>query len=263
MTQCWEGIANLGLPQFLHFELEGLRSRISQRQRPMLYRTKCAKYPLRARPKTSDRSVFWRVFACREYLRMGEPADPGLIIDCGSNVGYSCAYFLTHFPSSYVIAVEPDAGNFDLLKTNLAPYGNRCRLVNSAIWSKPAGLVFEESTLSESEQCRRVREARHDEKPAMIATDIGRLLKESGFDRISILKMDIEGSELEVFSSNYVEWLARVDHLLIELHGEECAAAFEKAVASQPFVLSQPDKSRYEELVVCRRFCACADLRTG
>lgn len=219
----------------------------------MLYRTKCAKYPLRARPGTSDRSVFWRVFVYREYLRMGEPKNPGLIIDCGSNVGYSCAYFLTRFPKSYVIAVEPDVGNFDLLRANLAPYGDRCRLVNSAVWSKPAGLVFEESTLKESEQGRRVRETREGEKPAMIATDIGQLLRESGFDRISILKIDIEGSEVEVFSSNCSEWISRVDHLLIELHGEECAAAFEKAIASEPFVSIQPDKSRYEELVVCKR----------
>lgn len=172
-----------------------------------------------------------------------------LIIHCGANVGYSSAYFLTRFPTSFVIAIEPDIDNFDLLRTNLAPYGDRCRLVNCAVWSKPTGLVFVESTLKGAACSRRVREARGDEKPAMIATDIEQLLKESGCDRISILKIDIEGSEMEIFSANHSEWLPHVDHLVIELHSDECAVAFQKAITTEPFVLSS-----CEELVVCKRF---------
>jgi hypothetical protein len=82
----------------------------------------------------------------------------------------------------------------------------------------------------------------------MIATDIWQLLEESGFDRISILKIDIEGSEMEVFSSSYSEWLPHVDHLVIELHSHECVVAFHKAITTEPFVLSS-----CEELVFCNR----------
>lgn len=42
---------------------------------------------------------------------------------------------------------------------------------------EPTGLVFVESTLNGAECSRRVREARGDEKPAMIATDIQQLFK--------------------------------------------------------------------------------------
>jgi FkbM family methyltransferase len=248
VTQWWRGITNLGALPFFLFEIHGLRSRFTRSQQPVLYWTKHAKFPLRARPKTSDRSVFWQIFGDREYRCLDELNDARLIIDCGANVGYSAAYFLTRFPSSYVIAVEPDIGNFGLLRTNLAPYKVRCRLVNSAVWSKPAGLVIVESTLKGDECSRRVREARGDEKPAMIATDIRQLLEESGFDRISILKIDIEGSEREVFSSNYSDWLPHVDHLVIELHSHECVVAFHKAITTEPFVLSS-----CEELVVCKR----------
>jgi FkbM family methyltransferase len=248
ITQWWRGFINLGPLPFFLFEIQGLRSRFTQNQHAILYWTKYAQSPLRVRPKTTDRSIFWQIFGDREYRCLDGLENPRLIIDCGANVGYSSAYFLTRFPHSHVIAVEPDIDNFDLLRTNLAPYGERCRLVNSAVWSKSTGLMFVEATLRGPECSRRVRESSGDEKPSMIATDIRRLLMESGFDRISILKIDIEGSEIELFSSNYSEWLPWVDHLVIELHNDDCAVAFQNAIRTEPFVLS-----RCEELVVCRR----------
>jgi hypothetical protein len=76
-----------------------------------------------------------------------------------------------------------------------------------------------------------VRLARPGEAPFIFATTIGRLLNESQEDRISILKIDIERSELALFSANYKEWLDRVDNLTIELYDEECASIFYKAIA--------------------------------
>jgi hypothetical protein len=35
---------------------------------------------------------------------------------------------------------------------------------------------------------------------------------------------------MEVFSSNYGEWLPQVDRLVIELHSHECTVAFQKAI---------------------------------
>ena len=40
----------------------------------------------------------------------------------------------------------------------------------------------------------------------MVATDIGTLLDDSGFDRISILKVDIEGAESVVFGSTVANY---------------------------------------------------------
>ena len=84
--------------------------------------------------------------------------------------------------------------------------------------------------------------------PFAFATTIGCLLDESQQDRISILKIDIERSELALFSANYKEWLDRVDNLTIELHDEECASVFHKAIADEGFTVFDSD-----ELTVCRR----------
>jgi len=98
------------------------------------------------------------------------------------------------------------------------------------------------------EWARTVREAKEGEAQTIMATDVGTLLKESEFDRISILMIDIEGAEAIVFSSNYQEWLPKVDNLAIELHDEECSSTFFKAIAGQNF-----EVSKSKELVLCKR----------
>jgi Methyltransferase FkbM domain len=98
------------------------------------------------------------------------------------------------------------------------------------------------------EWARTVREAKEGEARTIMATDIGTVLKESGFDRISILKVDIEGAEAIVFSSNYKEWLSKVDNLAIELHDAECSSIFFKAIEGERF-----EVSKSKELVLCKR----------
>jgi FkbM family methyltransferase len=219
--------------------------------KPYFLRSRYAEFPLKCRPNTSDIDVFRQIFLTREYRCLDEVRDAaGLIIDCGANVGYSSAYFLSRFPKSYLIAIEPDPGNFSLLETNLAPYENRYRAICSAVWSHPVGLLLSEVPFRNGmEWARTVREARDGEKATMTSIDIGTLLKTSGYDRISILKVDIEGAESIVFSSNYETWIGKIDNLVIELHNAECRSIFRKAISNVKFCVSECD-----ELVVCKRF---------
>ncbi len=180
---------------------------------------------------------------CHRAFRCLDPIPRArLILDCGANVGYSSAYFLSRYPQATVIAVEPDLHNFSMLERNLSPYGGRCHAVLSAVWSHPCELVISEETLGEGNECARaVRPARPGESATIQAVDIGALLERSGFDRISILKIDIEGSERVVFASNYEKWLPRVDTLIIELHDSECVRVFREAIAHEDFELSTCD----------------------
>lgn len=198
---------------------------------------------------TSDINVFTQIFMSREYRCLDEVQEPSLIIDCGANVGYSSAYFLSRFPKAHLIAVEPDPKNFAMLLDNIRPFGGRATAICSGIWSREVGLVFSQEPFGDGrEWARTVRVARDDEKPDMMAKDIGTLLKESGFERISILKVDIEGSEAEVFGSNYEPWIGRVDHMVIELHGGKCEEIFGEAIAKEDLRVE-----RCDELVVCKK----------
>jgi len=242
-------VTSLGLLRFGVFKLQNLLARIPVVTGPLTYRTRHAQFPLRFRPRTTDPLVFRQIFVELEYQPLDGIPDVRLVLDCGANVGYSSAFFLTQFPTSHLIAIEPDPDNFSLLEKNLAPYRGRFRAVQSAIWSKPTRLVLsEERMIPGWEWARTVREAKEGEARTILATDIGTVLKESGFDRISILKIDIEGAEAIVFSCNYKEWLSKVDNLAIELHDAECSSIFFKAIEGENF-----EVSKSKELVLCKR----------
>jgi FkbM family methyltransferase len=219
------------------------------RGRPIRIRSAYARYPLAWRPGTSDLWMFRQIFAEREYSCLDDLKTASLIVDCGANVGYRSAYFLTRFPEARVVAIEPDAGNFAILKENLAPYGDRVTLKHTGIWSHSCGLVLVDEPRSFQECSRQVREAREGETPLFHATDIGTVLLESGADRISILKIDVEKSEKEVFARHFETWLDRVDNLVIELHDDECRRVFETAIAGDPFQVTECG-----ELTVCKRY---------
>jgi FkbM family methyltransferase len=242
-----EATENLGFLPTAHYAVQRLRARLLPPPEFQVY-SKHARHPLLVRAKTSDINVFRQIFVHREYRCLDGVRDAGLIVDCGANVGYASAYFLSRYPGASLIAVEPDGGNFRQLQRNLIPYAGRARTLQTGIWSHPAGLVMSEEPHGDNrEWAYTVREARDGEAPAMTATDIGTLLAESGHTRISILKIDIEGAEKIVFDAP-CPWLSRVDNLVIELHSAACEASFSKAIQGEGFAVSTCD-----ELTVCTR----------
>jgi FkbM family methyltransferase len=241
-------MANLGLSHYILYKLQQVRWRCFNVNHPVSLRSRYAAFPLKCRPNTSDRAVFFHIFVEREYECLDDLPDAKLIIDCGAYVGYSSAYFLSRFPNSHVIAVEPDPDNFEILQANLKPYKRRYRAIRSAVWSRPKELALSKQFRDGREWSRSVKEVVDGEKSTLLATDIGTLLRDSGYDRISILKIDIEGAEATVFSFNYENWITKVDNIVIELHSEECACLFRKAISSEDFSISHCG-----ELTVCKR----------
>ena len=242
-------LANLGVPQTAFYILQRARNRASEKGRPFMVLSRRARFPLRCRAGTSDLEVFGQMFVQREYRCLDDLCSADLIIDCGANVGFSSAYFLTRYPASSVICVEPDPGNFRALESNLRPYGGRVKALHSAVWSGNAGLVISDMPFGDGrEWARTVREARAGESPTISAVDIGTLIRESGHERVSILKIDVEGAEEVIFSSNYGEWIHKVDNLVIELHGRRCEDLFHSAIAGCGYSVSQCD-----DLTVCKR----------
>jgi FkbM family methyltransferase len=205
---------------------------------------------------TTDLAVFAQVFIDEGYREVGAAiragADVGLVIDCGANVGYSAAYMLSRWPRATMIAVEPDPDNFAVLRQNLAPFAARATAVQAGVWSHSCGLVMADSDYrGGGAWARQVREARPGEPAQLSGADVGSLLAESGHDRISVLKMDIEGAECVVFSAGCC-WLDRVDVMAIELHDDtvfgRCSEVFQRAVEGRGFAIT-----RWGELTICRR----------
>lgn len=169
---------------------------------------------LLVRPNTSDRRTFHKIFLDHEY---GVPVDgqPRLIIDAGANVGYASVYFARRFPAAKIIAIEPDSANFALLTRNARAYESVAPR-KQGVWTHPAKLAIENP--DDASWAFRVVEVPPDQA-GIEATSLIEVLAGSGLDRIDILKLDVEGTERELFAAPDAEqWLSRTDLLLVELH---------------------------------------------
>jgi FkbM family methyltransferase len=206
-----------------------------------------------ARPGTSDLQVFSQIFVEREYAPFDDLRGVGTILDCGANVGYSSVYFLDRFPKARLLAIEPDEMNFEVLSRNLAPFGDRALAVRGGVWNACGRLHVSEGVYRDGGKWSvQVRLARGDESGSFPSFDLPALMNRAGFDRVSLLKIDVEGAEALVFDSTSSAWLDRVDNIAIELHDDSsfgmASPVFWRAVLDRGF-----EFSRSGELTLCRR----------
>ncbi len=194
--------------------------------------------PVLVRTNSSDSFVFGQIFVEREYSCFDDLSDVELILDLGANIGMSAVYFLNRFPRSFVVCVEPDRGNFELLVKNLAPYEGRYIAVHAAVWPEKAKLFFEAASMGANNEWGRRITTSQPGGASIDAVDVATLMAMTTYDRISLLKVDIEGSEIELFSRNYASWLDRTENFCVELHGEAHRAALETAISGYGFTLS-------------------------
>ncbi len=184
---------------------------------------------LTIRKNTSDLNVFRSIFLYEEF-KLPVRIQPSLIIDAGAYAGFSTLYFSNKYPSAQIIAVEPEKSNYEKLKRHVEGR-THVETINAAIWNKNAWLrIIDRGT---GKWGFMVKEASVEDELDVEAITISSILNKSGFDRIGLLKIDIEGSEQELFSSNTEEWLPKVDVLYIELHDrikKDCSRVFYAAV---------------------------------
>jgi FkbM family methyltransferase len=177
------------------------------------------KYPLYLRVPSSDVPTFRQIFIDQEYDFLVKN-QPKVIIDAGANIGLASIYFSNKYPKAKIIAIEPERSNFELLAKNVAPYTNIIP-IQAALWNQKGeislvnpglgnwGFRIEDENISES----RLGSEYH--KVASIT--IENIIEEYKLDKIDILKVDIEGSEKELFGET-ASWIEKVDALIIELH---------------------------------------------
>jgi len=186
-------------------------------------------HPLIIRQNTSDWSVFHSIFILKEF-ELPITVKPKLIIDAGAYTGLSALYFSSKYPQAKIIAIEPENSNFEILKKHASN--------NSNIFPVKAGLWYKNCFLKiinkNSEKWDFIiKEALASEPYDVKAITIDALLKQSGFTEIDILKIDIEGSEKELFSKNCNTWINKVKIIIIELHDnirDGCSQALYSAI---------------------------------
>src|SRR5205807_4490678 len=93
-------------------------------------------HPLFCRPNTTNAKVLWDTFSRRYNLPPIDLDEDAVIVDLGSNVGYTIAHFAYLYPKSRIYGVEMNSGNFEMAKKNLATLKDQCIIIHAAIWSE-------------------------------------------------------------------------------------------------------------------------------
>lgn len=194
-------------------------------------------YPVKLRTQSSDPFVFRQIMIENEYRPLAD-LPVATILDLGANVGLASAWFLSRFPGAQVLAVEAAADNYKACCENLAPYGSRAHVLHGAAWSRQEMLTLCRKSCAADNW---VRQPAHNDTDTtdVMGWDIARLIEMSGFAKIDLLKMDVEGAETEIFHSNVAAWLGRISNLCIELHGQECRHAFFAALSAYDYQHAQ------------------------
>jgi FkbM family methyltransferase len=194
---------------------------------------------LKLRKHSSDFHVFRQIQVFGQYdIRPLNKRKVDTIVDLGANIGLSVAYFKSKYPGARVIAVEPEKGNFRLLKENTGNLPG-VHAINFAIWhcGRDLGLY----DVGAGQYGYVVKQESSDEVSVVRAVTMDDIMKTFGLSFIDLLKIDIEGSEKELFSGDCSAWLPKVGCIVIELHDwfrSGCASAFFKAVSDRPYTLS-------------------------
>lgn len=166
------------------------------------------------RMRKSDIYTLAEVFRERQYDLDTTPAPAPFVIDAGANVGFATLWFLGRYPGARVHCFEPAPGNLELLRHNV---GNRPDVViNAAALGRDAGRL--ELHLAASAAMHSLKDEGTGEGTVGVdVVNLAAYLDDANIDRVDVLKLDVEGSELDVLEG-MERRLDRVHIIVGELH---------------------------------------------
>jgi FkbM family methyltransferase len=171
---------------------------------------------------TTDVDTFKQVFVANEYNIPDLPLSCRNIFDLGANIGCSAVYFAEKYPAVKILAVEPDEENYRLLVRNVEQFKARITCVRAAVWDRAEQIYSSDrDAVGQPLGAWGVRVS-GEAAPGGVAVQavtmpelLGRLADGAWVD---ILKIDIEGAEVELFSDASASWLPRIGIVVVETH---------------------------------------------
>lgn len=155
-------------------------------------------YKINFMGESTFRFLFDEIYMEASYFFQASDDHP-LIFDCGSNIGMSILFFKKLYPNAHIVAFEPDSTTFEILRRNVDQ--NRLSNVSLhqiALSNRVADVeFFRDASPTSSSLVMSTLQQRH-RGPSVIVS--ARCLSEFISSEIDLLKIDVEGAELEIMA---------------------------------------------------------------
>ena len=199
--------------------------------------------------------VYKEIFEDQCYLRHGIRLQDGdTVVDVGANIGLFSLFVMSRCRNARIYAFEPAPVVYELLKANCEAYGSHVRAVNAGVSDKPKTATFtfyekssvfsgfhadetedreaiqtvvrnalnsEASLASEAVDgyvneltADRLRRTTHECR----LTSLSEMIREHQIDKIDLLKIDAEKSELDILKGIDDRDWPKIAQLVIEIH---------------------------------------------
>lgn len=151
-----------------------------------------------------------------------EPGDfhaTGIFLDVGANIGAQSIYIanmqkkITKGPKIRVIAVEPEPANLEMLKQNIEANGfkDTIEIHEVAIMEKPGSFY-----ISSRQGNSTVYSEKDSTRTKIRGIDLNSFLEELEIEEVDVMKVDIEGAELDLFRGATDETLRKIRYITVE-----------------------------------------------
>jgi FkbM family methyltransferase len=166
--------------------------------------------------------------------------ESGAVLDIGANIGATALLFRLQYPLCPVFAFEPAPSTFAYLAENAAAL-DRVQAFNVGLFDREAAtrLYTSDVSITNSMGVSALNGERYEDVRVWRAS---RALDELGIDRIALIKMDTEGSEVPILR-DLEDRLDRVSALFIEYHSERDRREID-AMLAERFMLYCASASR-------------------
>jgi FkbM family methyltransferase len=171
---------------------------------------------------SSDFSVFNTVIIKKQYdIKLDNPK---YIIDAGANVGYTALYLTDKFPLTKIISIEPFSENAQIIKNHILLNNlQNIILLEKGLWHTEEDLNLDFSYRDCREHAVRTIAQKNNTNSIVISTiTLDKILTTYNIEKVDFLKIDIEGSEKQIFEdySQINEILKNTITIAIEIHDE-------------------------------------------
>jgi len=166
----------------------------------------------------ADAFIHSEVFEHR-YYHLPSDRSPATILDLGANIGLSAIYLSRRFPQAEVACVEPIPTNLDVLRRNLAMNGVKARIFPAAVDSAEGFAMMQLAGRDYGHRIVPPGERGPQPELRVPVVSVPAIMRQLGWDRIGLAKIDIEGQERSLFGAN-CDWLNSVDSIVIECHDD-------------------------------------------